>query len=64
MSPTNPARFSGRPYKLFDGHALYPGVNLKGAWYWRYKCSVAGKEEGFYFGVYPDVYLLEVVLLS
>ena len=48
-----------RPYKLRDSHGLYLEVKPTGARLWRYRYKIAGRENVFALGIYPDVGLAE-----
>jgi hypothetical protein len=50
---------SERPYKLPDGSGLYLEVRPTGARLWRYRYRLAGKENMFAIGSYPEVKLKE-----
>ena len=50
------AKYPCEPSKLFDGGGLYLLIAKTGK-YWRYKYRLAGKENTFAIGVYPDVSL-------
>ena len=46
------------PYKLPDGHGLFLAVNPTGAKCWRYRYRIAGRENLFAIGEYPEISLL------
>ena len=50
---------SERPYKLTDSGGLVLEVRPTGACLWRYRYRLAGKENMFAIGTYPDVSLKE-----
>jgi integrase len=51
------AKPQAKPFRLFDGGALYLLVNPAGGKWWRWKYRFGGKAKGLSFGVYPDVSL-------
>lgn len=51
------ARPTASPYKLSDGGGLYLLVKPTGSKLWRYKYRIAGKENTFSIGAYPEVSL-------
>ncbi len=46
-----------KPYKLVDGNGLFLEVRPKGSKNWRYRFRLAGKENVFAIGPYPEVSL-------
>ena len=52
-------RPSERPYRLTDGGSLYLEVRPTGARLWRYRYRLAGKENVFAIGSYPELSLRE-----
>jgi integrase len=53
------AKAADRPYKLTDGRGLYLEIRPTGARLWRYRYRIAGKENIYAIGSYPDVPLSE-----
>jgi integrase len=53
------AKPSTRPVKLSDGKGLYFEIRPTGAKLWRYRYRIAGKENVFALGEYPNVSLSE-----
>ena len=49
------AKKQAAPYKLKDGKGLYLEIRPSGAKLWRYRYRIAGKENVFAIGAYPDV---------
>jgi len=47
------------PYKLTDGGGLYLEVRLSGAKLWRYRYRIAGKENVYALGTYPQIPLTD-----
>lgn len=48
-----------RPFKITDGRGLYIEVRPSGARLWRYRYRIAGRENVFALGEYPDIGLSE-----
>jgi integrase len=53
------AKPADKPYKLTDGGGLYIEINPNGSKLWRLRFRLAGKENVFAIGKYPDVGLAE-----
>ena len=53
------ARPGEKPIKMTDGGGLYLEVRLTGAKLWRYRYRIAGKENVFVIGEYPQVGLAQ-----
>ena len=51
------ARSKARPYRLADGGGLHLEVRPTGARLWRYRYRIAGKENLYAIGAYPEVSL-------
>lgn len=49
----NQAKPKDKPYKLFDGGALYLAIHLNGSKYFRLKYRINKKEKTYALGVYP-----------
>jgi integrase len=49
------ARATSKPIKLTDSHGLYVQVKPNGSKLWRYRYELAGKENIFAIGQYPEV---------
>lgn len=53
------AKRARKPYRLADGRGLYLEVKPSGARLWRYRYRLAGKENMFAIGAYPEVSLAD-----
>lgn len=53
------AKPDAKPYKLTDSGGLFLEVRPNGSKLWRYRYRIAGKENVFAIGAYPDVTLLQ-----
>jgi integrase len=52
-------RPADKPYKVADGRGLYIEVRPTGSRLWRYRYRIAGRENIFAMGEYPDISLSE-----
>ncbi|OYV74515.1 MAG: hypothetical protein B7Z70_11830 [Acidithiobacillus ferrivorans] len=53
------AKATGKTCKLTDGRGLYLEVTPTGAKHWRYRYRIAGKENVYAMGNYPEISLQE-----
>lgn len=53
------AKPAEKPYKLSDGHGLHLLVQVNGKKAWRYRYRLAGKENMYALGFYPEINLAQ-----